>query len=702
MHGRAAARPLAVPRLLPEAGARPPPAERSSDSSHHVEEQQRLQGARGQQRRSGGRRRRRATSDRAPRAGAPTPIAHAADRLVRDRAARSRCSRPRSSIVLVRSLRPRTTRGVHERVAAHRDRRASLTSGVFIVRAVALRARRRPVPGDARAWSRSTASRCSCRRVVLVATLLALLLVGGLPETRAPRRARVLRADAVLGHRHDADGVGQRPHHRLPRRSRSCRSRCTCSPRSTAGASTSQEAGSSTSCSARSRRRCSSTASRSSTARPARRTSPASPTSSRRTTLLARRRAAARHRVPARRPRLQGRGRAVPHVDARRVPGRAHAGHRVHGRRRRRRPRSPRCCACFVGAFALYSVDWRPIVWGLAVLSLLVGSIAAIVQTDVKRMLAYSSISHAGYVLIGVQAATAEGHERGALLPARVRGDGDRRVRGRRRWSPASGDDDHALADVPRARARAQPVLAGLLTLFLLAQAGVPLTGGFVAKLSVFSAAVDAGQYSLALIGMLAAVIGAFVYLRIVLTMYAPGRRRGAAPAGADARRPRRRRHRASRSRSRRRGRAVPRHPARRRARLREARHPTPCADASRCATRVRVPVSRRRGSGRSPARRNARGARRRCSAAGACATAAVERRVAASSYACVDQLARAREVEQVARVAAGAGARSTSMLGRHVAQLELEALAARVHEARHHDVERRALDAVGRCPTTR
>ena len=61
-----------------------------------------------------------------------------------------------------------------------------------------------------------------------------------------------------------------------------------------------------------------------------------------------------------------------------------------------------------------------------------------------------------------------------------------------------------------------------MLTLFLLAQAGVPLTGGFVAKLSVFSAAVDAGQYWLAIVGMLTAVIGAAVYLRIILTMYAP------------------------------------------------------------------------------------------------------------------------------------------------------------------------------------
>ena len=83
----------------------------------------------------------------------------------------------------------------------------------------------------------------------------------------------------------------------------------------------------------------------------------------------------------------------------------------------------------FVGAFPLYSVDWRPTVWGLAVLSLLVGSVAAIVQTDVKRMLAYSSISHAGFVLIAVQAATREGHERRAVLRARLRGHDDRRVR---------------------------------------------------------------------------------------------------------------------------------------------------------------------------------------------------------------------------------------------------------------------------------
>ncbi len=174
----------------------------------------------------------------------------------------------------------------------------------------------------------------------------------------------------------------------------------------------------------------------------------------------------------------------------------------------------------FVGAFRLYEVDWRPAVFGLAVLSLLVGSIAAVVQTDVKRMLAYQSISHAGYVLIGVQAATDKGTSAALFYVCAyaVMATGAFAIV---MLVARRGDDRHALTDY-RGLASARPVLAGLLTLFLLAQAGVPLTGGFVAKLSVFSAAIDVGQYWLALVGMLAAVIGAFVYLRIVLAMYAP------------------------------------------------------------------------------------------------------------------------------------------------------------------------------------
>jgi NADH-quinone oxidoreductase subunit N len=174
----------------------------------------------------------------------------------------------------------------------------------------------------------------------------------------------------------------------------------------------------------------------------------------------------------------------------------------------------------FVGSFRLYEVDWRPAVFGLAVLSLLVGSIAAVVQTDVKRMLAYQSIAHAGYVLIGVQAATEKGTSAALfyLLTYAVMATGAFTIV---MLVARRGDDRHDLADY-RGLASARPVLAGLLTLFLLAQAGVPFTGGFVAKLSVFSAAIDVGQYWLAVIGMLAAVVGAFVYLRIVLAMYAP------------------------------------------------------------------------------------------------------------------------------------------------------------------------------------
>jgi len=174
----------------------------------------------------------------------------------------------------------------------------------------------------------------------------------------------------------------------------------------------------------------------------------------------------------------------------------------------------------FVGTFDLYKSDWRPAVFGLAVLSMAVGTIAAVVQTDVKRMLAYSSIAHAGYVLIGVQAATRKGTSAALfyLLVYALMIIGSFAVV---TVVARRGDERHSLEDYRGLSAR-EPVLAGLLTLFLLAQAGVPLTGGFVAKLGVFAAAVDAHQYWLALVGTLAAVVSAFVYLRIVLAMYAP------------------------------------------------------------------------------------------------------------------------------------------------------------------------------------
>ncbi len=180
----------------------------------------------------------------------------------------------------------------------------------------------------------------------------------------------------------------------------------------------------------------------------------------------------------------------------------------------------------FQVAFPLYRETWQPAIAGLAIITLVVGSVAAVVQTDVKRMLAYSSIAHAGYVLIGFAAAATGGRaaERGIqsallylLVYAFVTIGAFAVVTIVAR---SSHDSRHTLDDY-RMLALRRPVLAALLTLFLLAQAGVPLTGGFVAKLEVFAAATEAHEYHLVIVGVLAAVVAAFVYLRIVVTMYA-------------------------------------------------------------------------------------------------------------------------------------------------------------------------------------
>jgi NADH-quinone oxidoreductase subunit N len=174
----------------------------------------------------------------------------------------------------------------------------------------------------------------------------------------------------------------------------------------------------------------------------------------------------------------------------------------------------------FLVAFPLYRTDWRPAVWVLAVLTLLVGSIGAALQTDVKRLLAYSSIAHAGYVLMAFQAATVRGVEAalfylfvytfmvvGSFAIVTV--------------LSVEGDDDHSI-DGYRGLAFRHPVLGSLLVFFLLAQAGIPLSGGFIAKLEVFSAASDAQEYALVAIGAVATVIAAFAYLRVALAVARP------------------------------------------------------------------------------------------------------------------------------------------------------------------------------------
>jgi NADH-quinone oxidoreductase subunit N len=148
-----------------------------------------------------------------------------------------------------------------------------------------------------------------------------------------------------------------------------------------------------------------------------------------------------------------------------------------------------------------------------------VGAVLAVVQSDVKRILAYSSISHAGFILVGVEAATADGLSASLFYLAAytfmVAGTfGVFTIVGRR------GDGHHDISNY-RGLARRQPLLALLLTILLLAQAGVPFTVGFVAKFEVLAAAARAHSYGLALVAMLSAVIAAYLYLRIVITIYA-------------------------------------------------------------------------------------------------------------------------------------------------------------------------------------
>jgi NADH-quinone oxidoreductase subunit N len=135
-------------------------------------------------------------------------------------------------------------------------------------------------------------------------------------------------------------------------------------------------------------------------------------------------------------------------------------------------------------------------------------------------MLAYSSISHAGYILVGLQAATTRGIA-GSLFyllayTFMVMGSFAVVALVSRRGDAATSLDDY------RGLAARRPVLALTMTVFLLSQMGFPFTSGFLAKFYVIGAAVEQRSYALALIAMLSAVIAAFFYLRLVVTMYSP------------------------------------------------------------------------------------------------------------------------------------------------------------------------------------
>ncbi len=185
----------------------------------------------------------------------------------------------------------------------------------------------------------------------------------------------------------------------------------------------------------------------------------------------------------------------------------------------------------FVSSFGLLSVDWRPLIYGLAVASLLLGAGLAVVQRDVKRMLAYSSINHAGFVLLGLQAATVRGVSAAlyylfAYTFMVIGSFAVLTVLGRQ------GDRSHDIGGY-RGLAARQPFLALALAVLLLAQAGAPFTTGLWAKLGVVLAAVDAHSVPLAAIAMVSAAVAAFFYLRVAVLMYTPDRSAGV-PSGVE------------------------------------------------------------------------------------------------------------------------------------------------------------------------
>lgn len=164
------------------------------------------------------------------------------------------------------------------------------------------------------------------------------------------------------------------------------------------------------------------------------------------------------------------------------------------------------------------AADWRPAVAVLALLTMVVGNLGALAQSNVKRMLAFSSVAHAGYLLTAVVAAPGPGSE--AILfylvgyaAVNLGGFGAMAALARDGREPLSLTD---LAGLSQRR----PALAAAVTVYLVSLAGVPVSAGFVGKFYLFSAAVNAGWISLAVVGVLASVVSAYYYLRVVVAMY--------------------------------------------------------------------------------------------------------------------------------------------------------------------------------------
>jgi len=173
-----------------------------------------------------------------------------------------------------------------------------------------------------------------------------------------------------------------------------------------------------------------------------------------------------------------------------------------------------RVIVALMGSFAFF----HGVLWILALLTMVVGNVVAVAQSNIKRMLAYSSVAHAGYILVGLLADNPQGRA-GVLFYVLVYTFMNLGAFGILIWLSRRGEELNQIEDLQGLSVR-QPAAAALMALFMLSLGGIPPTAGFLGKLYLFIAAVHADQYGLAVAGLLASVIGVFYYLRVIIAMY--------------------------------------------------------------------------------------------------------------------------------------------------------------------------------------
>ncbi|MFH0960057.1 MAG: NADH-quinone oxidoreductase subunit N [Pseudomonadota bacterium] len=172
----------------------------------------------------------------------------------------------------------------------------------------------------------------------------------------------------------------------------------------------------------------------------------------------------------------------------------------------------------FIECFGSVQVTWSHILWILAVLTMILGNLAALVQSNIKRMLAYSSIAHAGYILMGMVAGTAMGtagilYYLLAYIFTNLGAFAVVTMVGRKGETNISIDDYRGLG-------KSHPSLALVMSIFLFSLAGIPPTAGFIGKFTIFSAAIASGYLWLVIIGVLTSAASVFYYFRVVMKMY--------------------------------------------------------------------------------------------------------------------------------------------------------------------------------------